>query len=101
MVCAQVCAQACAWRVCGVCVACAWRVHIMVPGVHRLHRESFGSLSLDSMQLPEGSMRPMTDAECAQVQAMLPPSRTCPEREHSSRWLGAGGGTTTQHDVDS
>ena len=63
-------------------------------GVHRLHRESFGSLSLEHMQLHEGSMRPMTDAEYAQVQAMLPPSRACPEREHSSRWRGAGCGAT-------
>ena len=68
-------------------------------GVHRLHRESFGSLSLEDMQLPEGTMRPMTDIEYAQVQAMLPPSRACPEREHSSRWLGAGGGTTPPHAV--
>ena len=69
-------------------------------GVHTLHRESFGSLSLEHMQLPEGTMRPMTDTEYAQVQAMLPPSRACPEREHSSRWLGAGGGTVPQADVD-
>ena len=38
------------------------------------------------MDLPEGCVRPMTDGEYAQVQAMLPPSRKCPERQRSSTW---------------
>mmetsp|Transcript_4650 Transcript_4650/g.17491 ORF Transcript_4650/g.17491 Transcript_4650/m.17491 type:complete len:354 (+) Transcript_4650:152-1213(+) len=59
-------------------------------GVHRLHRESFGALSLESMDLPVGAMRPMTEAEYMLVQTMLPPSRMCPEREHSGRWRGGG-----------
>lgn len=54
-------------------------------GVHRLHRESFGALSLECMGLPEGAMRPMTNEEYALVQDMLP-SRMCPERERSNRW---------------
>lgn len=59
-------------------------------GVHRLHRESFGALSLERMALEVGSVRPMTGEELRAVQTMLPRSRMCPEREHSSRWRGAG-----------
>ena len=55
-------------------------------GVHALHRETFGALELREMDLPEGCMRPMTDGEYALVQAMLPPSRMCPERQHSSAY---------------
>ena len=60
-------------------------------GVHRLHRESFGPLSLSEsaapdgdgygdvvgLQLPVGVMRPMTEDECGQVRRMLPASRGC------------------------
>jgi len=60
--------------------------HLGGHGVHRLHREAFGSLELEQMDLPEGCVRPMTDGEYAQVQAMLPPSRKCPERQRSSTW---------------
>ena len=49
-------------------------------GVHLLHRETFGALSLDQMELPVGAMRPLSDDEYRSVHAMLPASRMCPAR---------------------
>lgn len=44
-------------------------------GVHKLHRERIGTLSLDAMGLPVGAMRPLTDEECHLVWQMLPKDR--------------------------
>ena len=55
-------------------------------GVHRLHRETFGTLSLDRMDLPLGEMRPMRDEEYRMVHAMLPACRTCPVRPRSDNY---------------
>jgi hypothetical protein len=43
----------------------------------RLHRESFGALSLTRMGLSVGNMRPLTDDECRLVHEMLPKGRGC------------------------
>ena len=37
-------------------------------GVHRLHRECFGSLTLADMDVPVGMMRPMTEEEISKVE---------------------------------
>jgi len=55
-------------------------------GVHRLHRETFGALSLDRMELPVGAMRPMRDEEYRMVQEMLPASRMCPTHPRSDNY---------------
>mgnify|MGYP004102202465 CR=1 FL=1 len=62
------------------------RAAATIEHLNGLSSRDLGALELREMDLPEGCMRPMTDGEYALVQAMLPPSRMCPERQPSSAY---------------